>query len=640
VIGRRLRVLLVEDSPDDASLLLITLKQGGLTVDAHRADNADDTAAALADGEWDLVIADFSMPGFSGVAALELVRAVDANVPFVFVSGTMGEEAAVRAMKLGANDYFMKGNLGRLCPAIERELRDAASRRQRQLAERALVDSETRYRELFQANPHPMWVHDVDTGRVLAANEAATQAYGYAADEFFRLTMADLVGVSPPGGEPASPALPRAERHRRKDGGAIDVEVSALDIRFADAPARLVVATDVTKRRQLESQLHQSQKMQAVGQLAGGIAHDFNNVLSIILGFGSVVLASLEPDDPNHESVAQMVQAGERAALLTRQLLAFSRKQRVVPRILDLTEVLRDMKAMVGRLVGEDVLVELRPAPEQCRVRIDPAQMQQVVMNLVVNARDAMPLGGRLTLETSTAWLDEAFARQHVGVSPGPHALLTVADTGTGIPPDVLPRIFEPFFTTKDVNRGTGLGLATVYAIVSGAGGLVQAVSEVGSGATFKVFLPSADGVPDDLASRQTSPARGNGERILVVEDEPGVRDLVQRALEPLGYTVFVARDPVEGYERAAALGDELGLLITDVVMPRGSGPELARRLLATRPSLRVLYISGYTTDAVAERGGPHEGGAFLAKPFTAPALAHAVRAILDGPAATGRSSS
>jgi two-component system cell cycle sensor histidine kinase/response regulator CckA len=639
VSGRPLRVLLVEDSADDATFVLRELKRGGFEVKARRVDTEEDTAAALAEGEWDLVIADYSMPGFGGVAALEMVRRGNADLPFMFVSGTMGEEVAVRAMKLGANDYFTKGNLGRLGPAIDRELRDAATRRQRRLAEEALHESESRYKELFDANPHPMWVHDLESGTLLAVNAAATHAYGYTTDEFLGMTMADFADPSARDPERDLSATPGAERHRRKNGEPIDVEVSAHEIQFAGRRARLVVATDVSVRSRLEAELRQSQKMQAIGQLAGGIAHDFNNILSIILGFGSTVLMTLEPDDPNHEAVSQMMLAGERAALLTRQLLAFGRKQRVAPRILDLNGVVQDMDAMIRRLVGEDIQIDLGLAPDLGTVRADPAQIQQVLMNLVVNARDAMPRGGRLLLETKTVWLDEAFVQPHVGVTAGPHAQLGVSDNGVGIPPEALPRIFEPFFTTKEVGRGTGLGLATVYAIVSGAGGLVQVYSEPGRGTTFKIYLPCVDGVPEDLRSRETGvPPRGT-ETILVVEDEAGVRELVAKALESLGYTVVVAGNPIEARQRAEELGDRLGLLVTDVVMPRGGGPELARTLAAMRPHLRVLYISGYTTDAVADRGGPDNGEAFLSKPFTPHALAHAVRAVLDGPGPTSRRS-
>jgi PAS domain S-box-containing protein len=632
VSARPLHVLLVEDSPDDATLVLLELQRGGFAVTASRADNAEATAAALAQREWDLVIADFSMPGFSGVEALALVRAGNADVPFVFVSGTMGEEAAVRAMKLGANDYFTKGNLGRLCPAIERELRDAATRRERRQAQQALSESESRYKELFDANPHAMWVHDAGSGAILAVNAAAVRGYGYTPAEFARLTMADLLAATAADAGPA-PA-PGEQRHVRKDGTIIEVEASTHAIQFGGRPARLIVATDVSERHRLEAQLRQSQKMQAIGQLAGGVAHDFNNVLSIILGYGESMLMSLGPQDPHHEAVSQIVQAGERAALLTQQLLAFSRKQRVVPRVLDLNGVVRDTETMIRRLVGEDVEVHVRLADDPGAVRVDPAQIQQVLMNLVVNARDAMPRGGRLVLETALAWLDEGFERRHAGVVPGPHALLGVTDSGTGIAPDVLPRIFEPFFTTKDVGRGTGLGLATVYAIVSGAGGHVWVYSEPGQGTSFKIYLPCVGGAPEPIRRRETGEMPRGTETILVVEDEPGVRELIRKVLEPLGYTVVAAGNPADGRARAEDLGTGFALLLTDVVMPGGGGPELARALAATRPGLRVLYVSGYTAAAIATAGVAEDGDAFLAKPFTPHALAHAVRARLDEPPA------
>jgi two-component system cell cycle sensor histidine kinase/response regulator CckA len=628
VTGRPLRVLLVEDSPDDATLLLLELRRGGFDVTSSRVDTTETTAAALAQAEWDLVIADFSMPGFSGVEALDLVRAHHADVPFMFVSGTMGEEVAVRAMKLGASDYFVKGNLGRLCPAIERELRDAATRRERRQVQQALSESESRYKELFDANPHPMWVHDAASGALLAVNEAAVQAYGYTAAEFLGMTIDDIVAEAAPD---AAPSPSDAQRHRRKNGGLIDVEVSTHDIRFGGRAAKLLVATDVSDRHHLEAQLRQAQKMQAIGQLAGGVAHDFNNVLSVILGYGESVLASLDASDENHAAVAEIVRAGERAALLTRQLLAFSRRQRLAPRILDLDATLADMDAMLRRLVGEAVELHLRAPGGRGLVRIDPAQIQQVVINLVVNARDAMPDGGRLVIETATVWLDEDYGRRHVGVTPGPHVMLCVTDSGVGIAPETMPHIFEPFFTTKDVGQGTGLGLATVYAIASGVGGHVWAYSEPGRGTAVKVYLPCVEGVPEDLRQQETGEMPAGSETILVVEDEPGVRELMRKVLESLGYTVILAGNPAEGQARAEELGDRFALLVTDVVMPGGTGPALARTLAATHPGLRVLYVSGYTTDAAATAGALDAGAAFLAKPFTRRALAHAVRTLLDG---------
>jgi two-component system, cell cycle sensor histidine kinase and response regulator CckA len=628
VSGRPLRVLLVEDSPDDATLLLLELRRGGFDVTSSRVDTAEATAAALPQADWDLVIADFSMPGFSGVEALDLVRAHHADVPFMFVSGTMGEELAVRAMKLGASDYFVKGNLKRLCPAIDRELRDADTRRERRQVEQALSESESRYKELFDANPHPMWVHDAESGAMLAVNAAALRGYGYTAAEFLGLTIGDIAAEVVPEGDP----LPAgAQQHFRKNGDTIDVEVSSHAIRFGGREARLVVATDVSERRDLESQLRQAQKMQAIGQLAGGVAHDFNNVLSVILGYGEAVLASLDASDENHAAVAEIVRAGERAALLTRQLLAFSRRQHLAPRILDLDAALADMDAMLRRLVGEAIEMQLRAAGEPGLVRIDPAQIQQVVINLVVNARDAMPAGGRLVIETATVWLDEEYGRRHVGVTPGPHVMLCVIDSGVGIAPETMPHIFEPFFTTKDVGQGTGLGLATVYAIASGAGGHVWAYSEPGRGTAVKVYLPCVEGVPEDLRQRETGEMPAGSETILVVEDEPGVRDLMRKVLESLGYTVMLAGNPAEGRARAEELGDRFALLVTDVVMPGGTGPDLARTLAATRPGLPVLYVSGYTADAAATAGALDAGGVFLAKPFTRRALAHAVRALLDG---------
>ncbi|MBN9522390.1 response regulator [bacterium] len=384
--------------------------------------------------------------------------------------------------------------------------------------------------------------------------------------------------------------------------------------------------------RWVRDELHQAQKMEAVGQLAGGVAHDFNNLLTVINGYADLLLQGLPPGDPARELLGEIHKAGERSAGLTRQLLAFSRQQVLAPRVLDLNAVVADTASLLRRVIGEDVKLATAPGRGLWPVKADPGQVEQVLLNLAVNARDAMPTGGRLTIETADVELDESYAAGRPDARPGPHVLLAVSDTGHGMPPEVLARIFEPFFTTKGVGKGTGLGLATVYGIVKQSGGHVGVYSEVGVGTTFKVYLPRAESGPGGGTAppRPPAPPRGT-ETVLVVEDEDAVRALTRHVLRHAGYVVVEAADA--GAAARAAEGREIDLLVTDVVMPGLGGRELAERLRASRPGLKVLYLSGYTDDAVVRHGVLHERVHFLQKPFTPAALAWKVREALDAPA-------
>jgi PAS domain S-box-containing protein len=387
---------------------------------------------------------------------------------------------------------------------------------------------------------------------------------------------------------------------------------------------------DVTDQRHLEEQFRQSQKMEAVGQLAGGIAHDFNNLLTAILGNTQLLLRDLPPGDTKRQDVEEIRKASERAASLTRQLLAYSRRQMMQPEVLDLNVVVADMDRMLRRLIGEHIDLVTVLAPELGRVRADPNQIEQVIVNLAVNARDAMPDGGRLTIETGNVELDESFAQAHLGAVPGAYAMVAVTDTGAGMDATVRAHLFEPFFTTKDVGKGTGLGLATVYGIVKQSDGYISVYSEPGRGSSFKVYLPRIQ-VPQSASSPsgKDRPERGT-ETILVVEDEAAVLALSRRALEMQGYLVLAAADPADAMRVVERHGGMIHLLLTDVVMPGLSGRELADRLVARRPGLRVLYMSGYPGDAVVQHGALPIGSAFLQKPFSPDGLARKVRDVLD----------
>jgi two-component system cell cycle sensor histidine kinase/response regulator CckA len=405
-----------------------------------------------------------------------------------------------------------------------------------------------------------------------------------------------------------------------------------------------ILSIDVTERRlmeesreALEEQLRQSQRMDAVGRLAGGVAHDFNNILSIILGYGESLLDDLDPRDPKRADVLEINKAAERAAELTKQLLMFSRQQLVEPKVLELNEVIEDMQKMLRRLLGEHIELVYRRENELGRIKADRGNIEQVIMNLVVNARDAMPKGGKLTIETANVVLDEAFAKTHLGTEPGAYVLLAVTDTGHGMEKPTRLRIFEPFFTTKEPGKGTGLGLSTVFGIVQQSRGCIWVSSEPGRGSTFKVYLPRT-GAACELERSRAAPLTQHGtETVLLVEDEESVRHVAQRMLERNGYRVIVARDADDALRLSDELGDQIDVLVTDVVMPHMGGAALASRLIARWPRMKVLYVSGYTDGTVMEHGVLQHGVPFLQKPFTSEQLARKLRSVIDTPAEASR---
>jgi len=379
------------------------------------------------------------------------------------------------------------------------------------------------------------------------------------------------------------------------------------------------------------------QKMEAIGQLAGGVAHDFNNLLTVINGFGELLAVRLEPTDPRRALVEEILKAGERAAALTQQLLAFSRRQVMVVQVVDLNEVVADTERMLRRLIGEDVELITLPDPELGRVRADPRQLQQVILNLAVNARDAMPHGGKLTIETANVELDETYARQHAAITPGAYVMLAVSDTGHGMDAETRSRIFEPFFTTKEQGKGTGLGLAMVYGIVKQSNGDIWVYSEPGQGTTFKLYFPRVDDAERPAPPGAPQEIPHGTETILLVEDEPQVRALARRVLEACGYTVLEAARGDEALQCCQQHAEPIHLLLTDVVMPGMGGPAVARLMARVHPEIKVLYMSGYTDAAVARHGMLEAGAALLQKPFTPTTLAQQVRRVLDDPGAAAQ---
>jgi two-component system cell cycle sensor histidine kinase/response regulator CckA len=513
---------------------------------------------------------------------------------------------------------------------------------ERKEAEIKLHESEEQYRLLFESNPHPMWVHDVDTLAFLAVNDAALSHYGYTRDEFLSMTALD---IRLPEDVPAfkkqyderrathgtaSFISTVPYRHRKKDGTLIEVDIAANAIAFAGHEARLVLATDVTEKTLLQAQLVKAQKMEAVGQLAGGVAHDFNNLLGVIAGYSELLIRELPPDTRERKRAEEIKRASDRAAALTRQLLAFSRRQLLQPKVLDLNEVVAEVEKMMRRLISESIQIVTVATANLGKVRGDAGQIEQVIMNLAINARDAMPSGGRLVIETGNIELDETYVRTHPEARPGPHVMLAVSDTGHGMDAKTMARIFEPFFTTKEEGKGTGLGLATVYGIVHQSGGTVNVYSEPGRGTTFKVYLPRIEGDVATEAGAAVVAAPGGMETVLLVEDAEALRLLVRELLENAGYTVLDADSPDKALSMVDSMRGPIHLLLTDMVMPRMNGQELARRIAALKPEARVVFMSGYSDQAMGDQGTLEPGALFLQKPFTVDALLKIIRHALD----------
>ncbi|MEX0781781.1 MAG: ATP-binding protein [Dehalococcoidia bacterium] len=529
-------------------------------------------------------------------------------------------------------------NFNRLSDAVNEEL---AERRKAEDEARA---SARNYRVLFDHNPQPMWVLDLASGEVLEVNEAAIARYGYSRDEFLQLNhlviWADPVEAEQSMGLLEAGGVTRIGPvvHITKDGLELQVLVSGHGTGFADRAACLVIAEDITEKERLESQLRQAQRLESVGQLAGGVAHDFNNLLSVILNYSAFVRADLAAADAEEGSerwqaaqrdLTEVEEASHRAARLTRQLLTFARQEVIRPEVLDLNQVVLQLQPLLERTLGAHITMAAALTENLWPVEADAGQLEQVLVNLAVNARDAMAAGGTLAIDTGNVDVDEAYASTYPGLAPGPYARLRVSDTGSGMPPGVIERAFEPFFTTKG-EMGTGLGLATVYGIVKQAGGQIRIYSEVGHGTTITVLLPRAEGAPAAAVDVPTVGVLQGNETVLLLEDEEPLLEVAARILERGGYTVLKATNGEEALQVETAHSGRIDLLISDVVMPGMLGQEAARRLHASRPELKVLFTSGYANSVTGVSAMVEEGAALLEKPFSAQSLLSAVRQLLD----------
>ncbi len=638
-----LRVLVVEDRAEDAELAIRELRRAEVSCETQRVDSAPGFRRALPGFKPDVVLADYTVPGFGGMAALEILQTEAPGIPLIIVTGSLDEETAAECIKAGAADYVLKTNLIRLPSAVRGALAFAQSQTDKQAAESALRISERRFRALVEESWDAIALFGPD-GSILYGSPATTRLLGYDLAEFVGRNAMELIHP-----DDRSAVLLRLEevttqprrrvevaaRVQHKNGHWRHLE-GVLTNLLDDPSIRAIVNNyrDVTDRRILEEQVILAQKMEAIGRLAGGVAHDFNNILTAIGGYTDLLLADLAPDDKRRRDVEEIHRAADRAAALTHQLLAFSRRQVLQPKVFSLNALVPDIEKMLRRLIGEDILFATVLHPKAGNVRADPGQLEQVIVNLAVNARDAMPKGGRLTIETRNVELDESYTTDHPNVKPGHYVMLTVTDTGIGMNEETKARIFEPFFTTKVRGKGTGLGLATVYGIVQQTGGHIWPYSEPGQGTTMRVYLPRVDEAADPIEHpiETTATALRGTETILLVEDEAPVRSITRQLLQRNGYTVLEASDG----QAALALVDgaqhetHVDLLLTDVIMPGMSGRELAAELTTRRPALRVLFMSGYTDDAVVRHGMLEPGLAYLEKPFRPPTLLRKVREVLQ----------
>ncbi|MCF7817657.1 MAG: response regulator [Kiritimatiellales bacterium] len=746
-----LRLLMVEDSPRDTELVIREIRRGGFDLTWKRVDTEAAMKAALDAEPWDAVVSDYIMPHFDGLGALRVLREKGIDIPFILISGTIGEDTAVEAMKAGAHDYLMKNNLVRLVPAIERELRVAAARRKHRQAE----DQIERLSRFPLENPNPVlristqgileyanaaatpllplmgagvgdavhaeWqahiddsiakAHPIDfefqaEGRAFEVTATPIIDHGYVnlyarditsqkkaedalrkkerllsesqrlghvgswmieadgqvvfSDEMYR-----MLGVSPDTFDTTMESfialIHPDDRHWMRSWSkscAAGEHPAELEFRInrSDGTVRFILgrgelaldertqtahmagsAQDITERKQAEEennnlqvQLTHAQKMESVGRLAGGVAHDFNNMLSIILGHVGLALDLASPTGPLLESLLEIQGAANRSADLTRQLLAFARKQDIAPKILNLNDAVPGMLKMLQRLIGEDINLVWRPGAELRTIKIDPSQIDQILANLCVNARDAIDNTGTISLETGNVVIDADYCAAHTDAIPGAYVFIAVSDTGCGMEQETLAQIFEPFFTTKEVGKGTGLGLATVYGIAKQNNGFIYAYSEPGQGTTFKIYLPQAERkIEPQNAPAPVSAPNGRGETILLVEDNPALQKVYKRFFDGLGYTLLSAESPEEAL-RLSGLHPEIHLLLTDVVMPGMNGRELADKIRESNLGIQVLFMSGYTADILVDRGVREDHMAFIAKPFSRDELADKLRTLLD----------
>jgi two-component system, cell cycle sensor histidine kinase and response regulator CckA len=649
-----LRVLIVEDSEDDMLLILRELRQSGYTLDYQRVDTAVAMHTALEQQSWDIVIADYSLPAFSGPEALKLMQNQGLDLPFIIISGTIGEDTAVDAMKAGAHDFLSKGKLARLVPAVERELREAEERRKRHSAEHALQEANDVLRNYADEleglyNHAPCGYHSLDKeGILIRINDTELKMLGYARDELVgKKKFSELLTEESLRAFQANfPLLQNQGWVRnlelqmiRKDDSILPVSLSATVV-YDKAGNYLLsrsVVIDISDRkraeeelRDLEVQFLRAQRMESLGTLASGIAHDFNNILTPILAASQLIPLKIPNLDQKNLELLQLIEnSTKRGADLVKQILAFARGVEGKRLPLQVRHLLAEVIKVMRQTFPKNITISTDiPTTNLWTVSADATQLHQVLMNLCVNARDAMPDGGKLGLAIANQFIDEAYTRMNLDAHVGSYVVITVADTGTGIPTKVIDRIFDPFFTTKEQGKGTGLGLSTVLGIVKGHGGFVQVYSEIGSGTQFKVYLPAISDA-DPVHEEEQALLPGQQELILIVDDEPLIRQVAQTVLETHNYKTILASDGIEAIAVYAQHKNEISAVLMDMMMPSMDGMTAIRTLQKLNPKINVIATSGLTSNAqlTVERG--MEVKAFLPKPYTANDLLDVLQRVL-----------
>jgi two-component system cell cycle sensor histidine kinase/response regulator CckA len=629
-------ILIVDDSLDARLVLQTLLSNQGYSL-AFAADGFEGLQKA-ADLIPDLILLDVMMPGMDG---LEVCRNLRANpllcdVPIIMVTALEDRDMRLQGIIAGADDFISKR-------FDSTELRARVRTITRLNRYRHLLGERLKFERVVEFAPNGLLIVN-GAGAIILANPAMLRMLGLQRQDEVLGKSLDL-WVEPLGRGECYACLAEVIADAestvrfdtvllRVDGKPFPAEIDIGHVNWDETPMAQVAVRDITKRRELEAQLLQSQKMESIGRLAGGVAHDFNNLLTAISGYTEMALESLPAEARERNDLLHVQKAADSASALTRQLLAFARKQTIEPRVFSPNDRLHDLNALLRRLIGEDIDLIVRPAPDLGLIRADPGQIEQVLINLVVNARDAMPQGGTLTIETANLMLRRGEGHMHSRIAEGQYVVLVVSDTGVGMDEAIMRHIFEPFFTTKEPGHGTGMGLATCYGIVEQHGGTLEVYSELYRGTTFKIYLPRVQGVADTIPSSvdagQALP-RG-AETVLLVEDNLAVRALVTRVLGGLGYTILEAGDGIEALQLAGKrAGAPIDLLMTDVIIPRLGGKPLAERMAVLYPGIKVLFMSGYIEHVIVQHSRLSEGVAFLQKPFSAATLARKVRDVLDG---------
>lgn len=632
-----LRLLLVEDSEDDILLIVRELRRGGYNLVYERVDTDAAMSAALGEQQWDIVIADYAMPQFSGIAALQLLKGKGLDLPFIIVSGTIGEDVAVAAMKAGAHDYLQKDNLARLVPAVDRELREAKVRRERAAAFEQIREQAA----LLDVTQDAIIVQDL-AGHICYWNKSAERLYGWIAQEAVgqkasQLLFAKVSSEPLPLTPDSSLLFQKGEWQGEfyqvtKDSQEIIVESRWKLMRDREGKPQsiLVVNTDITQKKQLETQFLRTQRLESIGTLAGGIAHDLNNVLSPIL-MGLEIIKMKLPDPESQKLLATLESSTKRGADIVRQVLAFARGLEGKHASLQVKHIIQEIVQMAKETFPKTVEIVARTPKDLWLISGDATQLQQVLLNLCVNARDAMPNGGTLTIETENVWLDEYYARMNLEAKAGPYVVLTVSDNGMGIPPGIIDKIFEPFFTTKPIGQGTGLGLSTVMAIVRSHGGFVNVYSEMGKGTNFKIYVPAdAKNELDELELDEDDMPSGGGELVLVVDDEASIRDIAKQTLETFGYRVMTADDGTEAVALYVQHKSEIQVALVDMKMPIMDGFSTIRALRKIDPHVKIIAASGLTLGGQTAESANFNAQAVLPKPYTADNLLKTLYRVLS----------